>query len=188
VSDFRVLAVCRANYCRSPIAAVMLQSAADDILGPGAWGVRSAGVDVRFDADMHLLAREVLQRRGFHPHPHRTHQVDSADLASADLILTASRAQRSAVVTLLPAAVGRTFTLLQFARLADLVGPIVAAGPREAGLALVREAKHARADLQPASPELDDLVDPIGRPRPAFEACAATVQDAVNRIMRPLRQ
>ena len=186
VSDFRVLTVCRANYCRSPIAATMLASAADAVLGTDAWTVASAGVDVRFAADMHPLAREVLQERGFRPHPHRTHQLDRADLAAADLVLVASRAQRSAVVTELPAAVQRTFTLLQFARLADLVGPIDAQNPREAGLALLREAALARAELQPTAAELDNLIDPMGRPRPAFEECATTVQDAVDRILRPL--
>ena len=111
----------------------MLASAADSVLGTDAWTVASAGVDVRFAADMHPLAREVLEARGFRPHPHHTHQLDRADLAAADLVLVASRAQRSAVVTELPAAVQRTFTLLQFARLADLVGPIDAQNPREAG-------------------------------------------------------
>ena len=91
------------------------------------------------------------------------------------------------MVTHLPAAIGRTFTLLQFARLADLVEPLDAADARQAGLALIREAKLARADLQPGGAELDNLVDPMGRPRPDFEVCADTVLDAIDRILRPLR-
>ncbi len=187
MSDFRVLAVCRANYCRSPITEVILQAAADAVVGPGGWAVSSAGIDVRFSADMHPLAREVLADRGYQPGHHQTHQVDGADLADADLILTSSRAHRAAVVTRSPAAIGRTFTLLQFARLADLVDPIDASDAQQSGLALIREAKLARADVLHGGPELDNLVDPMGRPRPAFEACADTVRDAIDRILRPLQ-
>ena len=86
----------------------------------------------------------------------------------------------------MPAAVGRTFTILQFARLCDQVEPISTAEAGDAGRRLVVEAKLARSSLQPVPGEDDDLPDPMGRGIAEFEVCADRLQDAIDRILRPL--
>ena len=55
-----------------------------------------------------------------------------------------------------------------------------------AGRQLVVEAKLARSSLQPVPGEQDDLPDPMGRGIAEFEVCADRLQDAIDRILRPL--
>ena len=66
-----------------------------------------------------------------------------------------------------PPALGRTFTIRQFARLVDQIEPITAADPVELGLQLVDDAKFARGMMQPVPVEQDDVADPMGRPLPS---------------------
>ena len=95
---------------------------------------------------------------------HESVQMGPAMIARADLVLTATRQHRSAVVTTLPAAIGRTFTILQF----------------------VVQAKLARSLVQPVPGEEDDLPDPMGKGVQEFRLCADRLQNSVDRILRPL--
>ena len=188
MSSFRVLFVCTANYCRSPIAQQLLIAECDRKFGPAnSWIVESAGTDVRVVRPMHEFSVEVLRRRSAFVEGHWSVEVNNTMLERADLVLTASREHRAAVVRLLPAAIGRAFTIRQFARLAAVVDPIESTDPGELGRRLLTEAKAARALLQPVSPELDDLPDPMGGPIEGFEACAATLDVSIELILRPLR-
>ena len=90
------------------------------------------------------------------------------------------------MVSTVPKAVGRTFTILQFARLCDEVDSISSTDPGELGRQLVVEAKLARSSLQPVPGEQDDLPDPMGRGPAEFEACADRLQNAIDRMLRPL--
>ena len=136
---------------------------------------------------IHEYSAQVLTERGVFTEGHRSRLLDAAMLREADLVLTASREHRSAVVRLLPAAIGRTFTMLQFARLTSVVAPLHGADPAELGRQLVVEAKAARPLLQPVPPEQDDLPDPMGRPLAEFERCAARLDDVVRAILEPLQ-
>ncbi len=93
-------------------------------------------------------------------------------IASAELVLTAAREHRAAVVRLVPAAQAYTFTLSQAARIANWRTqladgqPLEGWPPAEAGAlarlrALVREldAGRGRAPL-PAAEDGDDVPDP----------------------------
>ena len=188
VSPFRVLTVCTANYCRSPMAEQLLRAAVDGRFGPGGWTVSSAGTDAWVLRPIHELTAQVLAERGALVDGHQSRELDVAMIKESDLILTAAREHRSAVVRMLPAAIGRTFTMLQFARLcAAIPEPVIAADPGELGHLLLIEAKAARSLLQPVPPEDDDLPDPMGRPIDAFEACAVALDSMVQQVMRPLR-
>lgn len=187
MTAFRVLIVCTANHCRSPIAEQLLVSAAAERLtAPEQWAVESAGTDIPGPWPLHPSASEVLAERLPAVAEHYSRQLKPAMIQRADLILTATRKHRGIVVSSVPAAVGRTFTILQFARLCEQVSPITAVEPGEAGRLLVVEAKLARSSLQPVPGEDDDLPDPMGRGLAEFEVCADRLQDAVDRILRPL--
>ncbi len=188
VSTFRVLMVCTANYCRSPIAEQLLAAKARGLFGKAdTWVVESAGTQAWESHPIHELSAQVLAERDALLHAHRSRQLDASIVRDADLILTAERQHRSVVVRLLPAAIGRTFTMLQFARLAAAVEPISGTDAGDLGRQLVVEAKAARATLQPVAPDQDDVVDPMGGPIEAFHTCAATLDAAMEAILRPLR-
>src|SRR5262245_43206804 len=120
---FAVLAVCHANLCRSPLIERLLRRALEDRLGDGAVGfeLASAGTDARAGLPMHPLAATVLREWGADDSEFHSTPLDPDVLASADLILTATREQRARCVSLAPATVRRVFTLRQFARLAGAV-------------------------------------------------------------------
>jgi protein-tyrosine phosphatase len=110
----------------------------------------------------------------------RARELTAEMVSSADLALVASREHRAAVVTLVPRAAGRTFTLREFNRLA--AGVDSAALPTdvvERGLALVG-AVAARRGLVPVGPEGDDLDDPYGAPARVYEQCAAAIVDVLR--------
>lgn len=163
-----------------------LQAAVDARLGAGAWTVRSAGTRADLGRPVHPLTEQVLAERGLSAGATTSRPLTPDLIRGADLVLTAERAHRAATVSLVPAALGRSFTLRQFARLADHVEPLTGTDPVELGRLLVEQAKMARGLGPVAGPEDDDLPDPIGRPLGAYEACAATLDDVVGRIVRPL--
>ena len=187
MTAFRVLIVCTANHCRSPIGEQLLKFAiAQRLAAPDHWEVESAGTNIPGPWPLHPSAVSVLAERLPVVAEHYSRQLKPAMIQRADLVLTATRKHRGVVVSAVPAAVGRTFTILQFARLCDQVQPITAIEHSEAGRQLVVEAKLARSSLQPVPGDEDDLPDPMGRGIAEFEMCAERLQDAVARILRPL--
>ena len=187
MSTFNVLVVCTANHCRSPIAEQLLSAAVGEHLGDAnSWNISSAGTDVDRIRPLHQFAEEVLRERGVLVPGHRAVQVTREQIMEADLILAAARQHRAAVVTMAPPALGRTFTIRQFARLVDQIEPITAVDPVELGRQLVDDAKFARGMLQPVPVDQDDVADPMGRPLTVFRECADQIEDAVRRILRPL--
>ncbi len=187
MTSFRVLMVCTANHCRSPIAQQLLHHDSLAKFGPaGAWQVDSAGTDVRAPWPMHDHARTVLSERIAEVGPHHSTDLIAEAVQNADLVLTAARQHRGVVVTMVPAAIGRTFTILQFARLCDQVAPITGSDSGDLGRELVVQAKLARSALQPVPVEQDDLPDPMGRGLADFRLCADRLQEAVDSILRPV--
>jgi protein-tyrosine phosphatase len=109
-------------------------------------------------------------------------------IAGADLVLTATRQHRADVVEHVPAAVRRTFTLREFARLAAAVDPAEiddAAGPgarpAERLAALVPLAARERVQV-PA--ELDDVVDPYRRSDEVYQESFEQLIEAVRVVAR----
>jgi protein-tyrosine phosphatase len=183
---FTILFVCTANICRSPMAERLAAQVLLESLGDHAhrFAVSSAGTRGHEGDEMHPHTAEVLHSVDAPAGGFRARQLLPRDIARADLILTATREHRSAVVSLDPTALGRCFTIPQFARLADAVardGTLPVGDPVQRGRSLVREAAGARARLQPVPAEEDEIPDPIGRPLNAFEACGTLLQ----RTLRP---
>ena len=187
---FRVLMVCTANHCRSPMGQQLLQQASTDRFGDAGWLVDSAGTRIPGPWPIHPHAATVLTRRLGRVEQHTSQALSRALVGAADLVLTASRRQRGVVVSAVPAAMGRAFTVRQFARLLDAVPTpppgTLPADPAAQGRWLVTEAKLARSSLQPVPGEQEDLPDPMGGSLADFELCADRLQDAIDRILRPL--
>lgn len=176
---FRVLAVCHANHCRSPIVEHLLRRAADAArLG---WVVTSAGTHARPGQPCHPYTSRVLIERGVDASDFRSTALAAAGLAGADLVLTADLEQRRQVAALDPTAVPRTFPLLAMAAwLAQ--SPPPARGHAAAG-GLIELALAGRSRSQPLSSEQQVLRDPLGRGLRHFRRCADEVEQAVGTLV-----
>ena len=112
---YDVLVVCEGNLCRSPLAERLLTSR----LAGAEVRVASAGVHAVVGAPMDALAAAELTRLGGDPSEFEARQLTASMATEADLVLTATRDIRSQVVATAPAALKRTFTLLELAALLE---------------------------------------------------------------------
>ncbi len=138
----RVLYVCTANICRSPSAEALLRDAVaeDDLLADVEVG--SAGVHAVEGAPGCTIAPALEGRAD----EHRSRPLTADLIRVADLILTADREHRSAVIGLLLDARDRTLTIRQAGRLADWLveSGAVEAARRAAGSAAGGERGDVR--------------------------------------------
>lgn len=88
----KVLFVCRANICRSPMAEAIFNALARDAGLEARAG--SAGVAALVGEDMDAAARAALAEAGIYPGDHRARQADRTLVGGADLVLTMSARQR----------------------------------------------------------------------------------------------
>jgi protein-tyrosine-phosphatase len=176
----RILVVCQANHCRSPLAEFMLREAA---LRQGVeCEVSSAGTEAPAGVEMHPQARATLLRRGIVATNWVSRRLTPELLAEADLILAVDGHQLHSVGETLPECATRSFTLLQFARLATVMRPLSASSPEEFAVELHDATAAARSRVEP--PDSVDIPVPTGRGRRAFERCASTIEAAVADVLR----
>lgn len=173
-STFRVLFVCIGNICRSPLGAALLKSR---LTGPG-FEVDSAGVMALVSHEMEPNAASFAVAEGIDVSGFRSQQLTAHHVTHSDLILTATKDLRSRVLSDTPGALRRTFSVLEFAALLDIVEPL--ADPR----ALVASAAAARSQ---ARLETYDIPDPYRRGPEAHALAAQLMGDAVDRIAKGLQ-
>ncbi|ROS78670.1 low molecular weight phosphatase family protein [Cellulomonas sp. PhB143] len=167
-----VLAVCTGNVCRSPALERMLRRDLDDVVR-----VVSAGTQARATSPVDPPMAELMEADGLVTKGFAAQQLTARVIERADLVVTATREHRSAVVRLVPAAVRRTFTLLELAR---LVGTLDAAAlPRDtvmrvAGLPAAANAERSRH----LGRHDDDLPDPFGRRPRVYRKAYEQIRDA----------
>jgi protein-tyrosine phosphatase len=181
--QFHLLFVCTANICRSPIAAELTRRRIQAAVRPDARQVTvsSAGTHGHDGAAMDQRAGAALRSLGAHPAGFAARTL-TASLAAADLVLTAQRMHRAAVVALRPRSHGSVFTILEFARLVREVDAdrLPADGVVPRARALVRAAAGRRG-LFPVAADDDDIADPYGKPLEDYLACAKVIELALDR-------
>lgn len=175
----RILVVCTGNVCRSPYAELALKHRlrATDV------SVESAGTDALVGQPTHPRTLELLARRGIDGSGLLARDLARDQVLEADLVLTAERSHRAQVLDLAPAALRRTFTLRQFAR---LLSSTTETPPVTSVTDLVQRAGRARARSGPVASELDDVQDPWGGPRKLFDAMARQLDEVVDVVSRAL--
>jgi protein-tyrosine phosphatase len=181
----RILFVCSGNICRSPLGAQVLQ----ERLGSAAsvHVIESAGTIADDGAVMDGAAAEQSARLGGHPDAHRSRYLTEQIAGSADLVLTAERSHRAAVVQLAPRAAKRTFTIKQFARVLDGLEPSDLADVH-APEALVERVARLRGTVPPpADPADDDVDDPYRRSESTHVRVADEIDAALTTIADALR-
>jgi protein-tyrosine phosphatase len=174
---FTVLVVCTGNISRSPMAELLIRNA---VGGDRDLVVSSAGVHALVGQPMDAGAATVMRELGLNPAGHRARQFEPAMAASADLILTAERYHLETVLKQAPTALRRTFTIREFARIAEHLRP---ATRRQ----VVAQASVVRGLApRPKDPLADDIADPHGQPVEVSRATAAELTRALGLIVRAL--
>lgn len=179
VSAARVLVVCTANQCRSPLAEFLLRRAVDD--NHLDWDVSSAGTHAQAGQPMHPYTERLLISSGVTIGGWHTTRVDDRLLDRSDLVLTAARQHSSYLIGDRPELRGKVFTLRRFGRLVARVRRSGAWSPGSTDLPTLLES-ILRAGV-PGSDDADDLADPVGLPFRRFKICARDVEYAIAQIL-----
>jgi len=167
-TPLHVLVVCTGNLCRSPLAERLLVARL-----AGRHTVRSAGTHGLDAEEMDPAAAAELTRRGGDATGFRSRRLRRADVQQADLVLTMTTRQRSIVLAEEPAALPRTFTLLEFAHLLQTSDRRHAAGSDSSIGALAGRRSTATLDRY-------DVPDPIGASARVHAEVAAQIEAAVD--------
>jgi protein-tyrosine phosphatase len=180
------LYVCTGNICRSPLAerytVHRLEREAPDVAT--SVSVRSAGVRGLEGYPMDQLAEVELNRHGGSADGFAARRLAAGDVESADVVLTMTRAHRAAALAEAPAALRRTFTLLEAADLVRLVeeesrSETGATSPGKLFAAMAAQRSQARLDQY-------DVADPIGRSPQVHAAVADVIAAAVDDLVAAL--
>jgi len=143
----------------------------------------SAGISGPEGRPIHPLTARCLSRRGIPVEGHASRLLTPQAVLRADLILVAERVQRARVAALDDAAVSRTFTIREFARLASGAVRAGATSPTD----LVAAVAALRGRIRAADPAGDDLHDPVLGRSDDHEAIVASLQQATLTIAESIQ-
>lgn len=180
---FSILYVCTGNICRSPLAERLLRARLDTALGDraGDFIVSSAGTHGWEGSAMDRTAAAELTRLGGDPQAFRGRLLAARHIETADLVLTATRSHRSFVLGELPEALKRTFTMCEFAHLAD--GAFDTSAPPESPAELVAWAAGQRGM---ATLDNYDITDPYGAANDVHLGVADQIAACVDQTVAAL--
>lgn len=183
---FSVLFVSTGNVCRSPLAEGLLRARLAATLGADARTFRceSAGTWGHVGAAMEQHAAEVLREHGADPAGFVARELGADQVLAADLILGATREHREQVRLLDPYAIGRTFSIREFARFARQVdGASLPAGdPATRARILVDRVAMLRTPRPGPGHIDDDIPDPFGAPLHVFRLCADSIAESLSAL------
>ncbi|MDN4481766.1 hypothetical protein [Demequina muriae] len=172
----RILVVCTANRCRSPLAAALLRRH----LGTSPVVVTSAGL-LPGGETVPEDGRRVASAAGLDLGEHRSTQVTLEMLDAADLVLTASREHSQEIVARAPHLWPRVFTLRQ----AERWWSEHPRDPQESLRGWVeREAADRPRHEAIGASKVDDIVDPFGRSRRVWRQVLAITDAATASVAR----
>ena len=108
----RILVICTANICRSPVAAALLRDRLRQ-RGLTDWTVGSAGTWAMSARPASRYSVEVMGRHGYNIADHRAAMVDESQLREADLALTMEDGHAEALRAEFPAQAHKVFMLTE---------------------------------------------------------------------------
>ncbi len=170
--------MCTGNICRSPVAHALLRhrlAAAGVEAEVASAGLLSAGNPAS------SYGVELLRELDIPLDDHRSCTLTSEMLRDSDLVLGMAREHVREAVVLAPDAWSRTFTLKELVRRGQAVGARRPNEPLTDWLAQVHAGRSTH-DLLGTSPD-DDVDDPIGRPRAAYETMVSELDRLVDQLI-----
>jgi protein-tyrosine phosphatase len=179
---FSILAVCTGNVCRSPAVERLLASK----LGPTV-SVSSAGTHALVGHPISEPMAALLRDSGVKLDSFEARRLSEQMLKEADLVLAMTRAQRGLVVEVWPAAVRRTFTLREFARLLSRIDQSALptgtpAGRLRAAVPLAASERGTERTL----PDENDVLDPFRLNNAAYAESFEQIMCAADRLARAI--
>lgn len=183
-----VLVVCTGNICRSPYIERLLRVG---LVGTGI-EVSSAGTDALVGSAMDPEAAARLVAAGGDPTGFSARQLTPEIVASADLVLTATRAHRADVVRLQPRALRCTFALADFHDLVRDLPPGSGSSPfataEDSILTRLVDGAASRRGVHHLRQAGDaDIVDPYRQKGSVFDAMAAQVRAVLPPVVATFR-
>jgi protein-tyrosine phosphatase len=159
-----IVFVCTGNAARSVMAGAMFRRLAPE------WTVSTAGTHVIEGQPMSWRTKEALARLGFSADGHRSHQVDAADLDTADLVVGFEGWHVAYLRRAHTPAADRTATIRRFVRdLPATSGPLAER---------VRALRLSSAELE----AWEDVDDPAGGDFEEVVACAEEVLELTTAL------
>lgn len=125
-------------------------------------------------------AAAVMAERGIDLSGHLSRRMDAGDVVAADLVLGMAREHVREAVTLDPASLDRAFTLKELVRR----GEGRPRGDRELHVWLAELASDREPRDLLGAATIDDVEDPIGRPKSAFRKTAKLLDELAARLVR----
>lgn len=171
----RVLFVCTANVCRSPLASALLALAAHEREVPDVFAASAGFLEGGRPVHEHVAA--LLDQRGVDMSQKRSQKLNIETVEAADLILTMTSEHARGVVGRFPRTVDDVYTFRHFARLVR---------PRGHNQSTSEWLNSMSEDTRRAYLGDDatlDIPDPIGQDFAVFEGLAGELQTAVSWIM-----
>lgn len=177
----RLLFVCTAGRCRSPIAAALLEKRLEHL--DSGLVVGSVGLKVTGEPTPEI-GISLMAERGIDLAPRRSTPITKEGVIEADLILGMTREHVREIVGLSPEAWPKTFTLKDFVRRIEQMVPPRRHQRLSDWLASVGEDRDPR-DVLGSHPD-DEVPDPFGQRAKAWERVIDDLDDLVSRIPRAL--
>jgi protein-tyrosine phosphatase len=161
--------LCTGNAARSVMAGALIGDDLDVL-------VTTRGTHVVEGLPMSLRTRGALAALGVNDHSHRSRQLTSDDLRTADLVIAMAREHVQFVRRVYPQAAARTATLKRLAR--DLPVGEGTLAERVAALRLDTVALE----------HWEDVDDPAGGDEDVFHECAAEISALLQRLAPALHE
>lgn len=180
--------VCTANVTRSVFMHLTLRKLLEEA-GLGGIEIRSAGLKATVGAGPHPEVGAWLERQHVPFEGFVARQLTPHNVASADLVITATRRQRDQVVRMTPLSSTKTFTVLQLHRLLEGDPDPVGHGP-QAGFAPpahIARLAASRRGLTSSLGAADDVSDPTGKRSAAFASMFELVHPVLRSLVKHLK-
>jgi protein-tyrosine phosphatase len=172
---FEILCICTGNICRSPAAERLLAAR----LGPTV-SVGSAGTYGLVDSPIAGPMVSRLVDAGADPGGFAARRLTADQIRRADLVLGLTRGHRGDAVELVPGAVRRAFTLLEFARVLESIDREDLPAGAPAGR--LKVAVPLAAGRRGVARGRDDVDDPFGLDDAAYQRAFDEIEKAVGTI------
>ncbi len=176
----RLLFICTANRCRSPLAEHLMRRALQKL---GVNGLVTSAGFLRGGFATPSVGVRVAATEGLDLTRHLSVQVGARLVEVSDLILTMTREHAREIVALAPDAWPRVYPLKQFTALLGSVDLPRRADFRDAA-EMVGEARRVNSIL--GNPGQDAVEDPMGRPAQVWESVMADLRTHVDQVATSL--